>query len=124
MTVYSPVLDNGLNLLHNTATSIYLCISEPPTYNDAVNTLALGNRNFGAGATCSAPDDALPNGRVVTSPQISDGQIINTGNATGWAIVDNVNQVLLASGVLSSSMSLHTGNTFSLSPFSITFPSY
>ena len=124
MTLQSIVLDNGLIHLHNHATSIYLCISEPTDYNSAVNTLALGNWNFGAGNTFSAPNDALPNGRVVVTPAILAGQIITTGLATAWAAVDNINQVLLASGVLSSSMSLTVGNTFYLSPLSITFPAY
>ena len=124
MTLYAPVLDNGLNLLWQTATSIYLCTSEPPDYNSAVNTLALGNWNFGAGQTCSKPNDALPNVRVTTTQAVLNGQIITTGLATAWAIVDNINQVLLASGVLSSGMSLTVGNTFYLSPFSITLPAY
>jgi len=124
MTLYAPALDGGLNALHNNVTSIYLCNAEPSNYNDAVNTLALGNANPGAGGTVSPPNDALPNGRIVRTIEITNGQSIISGVAIAWALVDNVNQKLYASGLLSSSMSITVGNPFSLSSFSIALPAY
>ena len=124
MTLYAPVLDNGLNALYQEATSIYLCTTEPFNYNDAVNTLMLGNYNFGAGGVTTKPNDALPNGRIVRTTAITNGQVINAGVATAWAIVDTVNELLMASGVLSSSMALTAGVPFSLSSFSIQLLAY
>jgi len=124
MTLYAPALDGGLNALHNNVNSIYLCNAEPNNYNDAVNTLALGNANPGAGGTVLAPNDALPNGRIVRTIEITNGQSIVTGIAVAWALVDTVNKVLYASGLLSSSLAITVGNPFSLSAFSITFPAY
>jgi len=121
MPICPIVADNGLNELYNNATAIYLCSATPGSYNDAVSVYALGYQNYGAQATVGAPND-VPNGRMVVTAQIVTGIVIVTGLATAWAIVDTVNQNLLAFGAMSSPLSLQVGNSFALNPFSITLP--
>lgn len=116
------VFDLGLNVLDTEATHIYVCSAEPATYTAATSTNALGNKNFGAGAAFGAPADGVTNGRRVSSVAITDGTITATGTATHWAVTDNTNSRLLATGALSASASLTSGGTFTLGSFDVTIP--
>jgi Methyltransferase domain len=54
------VLDNGLEVLDDEATHIYVCNGEPTDFADATTNVgsggkALGNKNFGAGAVFNSP---------------------------------------------------------------------
>jgi len=116
------VLDNGLTSLKNLADKLYICISDPSSFSDATTTLALGNKNFGAGNVFTAVAAGAPNGRQVSSVAISDGSITTTGTAAKWAIVDSVNSRLLVNGSLAASQAVTSGNTFTLASFSIRLP--
>ena len=119
----SRVLDLGLNVLDTEATHIYLCSGDPADFTNASSTLALGNKNFGAGAAFGSPAAGTPNGRKVASTAITDGSITGTGTATKWAVTDNTNSRLLAVGSLAASQAVTSGNTFSLPTFDIRIPS-
>jgi hypothetical protein len=118
----SYVLDNGLVALKGIATHIYICSSEPADYAEATTTKALGNKNFGAGATFTGPTDRAPNGRKLTTVAVTDGSVTGTGNAVRWAIVDSVNSRLLVDNDLASSQAVTAGNVFSLPAFDFGIP--
>lgn len=122
-TVGDRVLDLGLNVLDTEATHIYICgTSEPSTFTAASSTNALGNKNFGAGAAVGSPAAGSPNGRKVTTTAITDGTVTATGTAAYWAITDNTNSRLLATGTLSASQAVTSGNSFTLPAFDIRLP--
>lgn len=123
MTAYvgSYVLDNGLAVFNSTATHVYLTSQDPVNY-AGVATYALGNKNPGVGNVATTPGAGSPNGEQVTVNAISGGSVTATGTATNWAITDNTNSRLLAVGTLSASQAVTSGNTFSLTSFTIRLP--
>lgn len=113
------VMDLGLNVLDTEANRLDICSSEPTTYTQATSTNTLGNKtSFAIGA----PADRTPTGRKVTTPAISDGTVTGTGTATHWAITDTGNSRLLATGALSASQAVTSGNVFTLAAFDIGIP--
>lgn len=121
-TVGDRVLDLGLNVLDVEATHLYITSAEATTFTQASSTNALGNKNFGVGAVTGSPAAGSPNGRKVTTAAITDGTVTATGTATTWAITDNTNSRLLATGTLSASQGVTSGNTFTLGAFDIRLP--
>ena len=112
----SDVLDAALVELDD-ATTIHICSAEPTTF----GTLnSLGNKSFGAGGVFGSPGARAPNGRKVSTTAVTDGSVTGTGTATHWAIVDGTR--LLATGALSSSQAVTSGNTFTLGSFDIGIP--
>ena len=103
------VYDNGLTVLDTEVSHLYICSQEPTTYAQASSTYALGVK---ATPTVSAPGARTPNGRKVTVTAITDGTVSATGTATHYAMVDSTNSRLLATGALSSSQAVTSGNTF------------
>lgn len=121
-TVGDRVLDLGLNVLDTEATHLYITSAEATTFTQASSTNALGNKNFGAGAVTGSPAAGSPNGRKVTTAAITDGSVTATGTASHWAITDNANSRLLATGTLSATQAVTSGNTFTLGAFDIRLP--
>jgi hypothetical protein len=118
-TLNDRVLDLGLNVLDQEANRVDICSAEPTTYAAATSTLTLGNENS---ISISAPADASPNGRKVTLSAISAASVTATGTATHFAISDTSNTRLLATGSLSASQAVISGNTFSLTATDIRIP--
>ena len=69
-----------------------------------------------------APQDRNAGGREVVVAAISDGTVTATGTATHYAILDTVNSRLLATGSLSASQAVTSGNTFTLSSTTVGIP--
>src|SRR5262252_8557968 len=113
-SVQSWVLDNGLSSFKSNADKIYINSQEPTDFTGATSTYALGNKNFGAGAALTGPANGSPNGRKVTTVAVTDGAVSGSGTAANWSIVDSVNSRLLASGNLSASQVVTSGNIFTL----------
>lgn len=113
------VFDNGLTVLDTEANRLDICSQEPTTYTEATSTYTLGNKTS---LSVGAPADRSPSGRKVTVAAITDGTVSGTGTASHWAIVDTSNSRLLATGSLSSSQSVTSGNTFTLGAFDIGIP--
>lgn len=113
------VLDGGLSYLQTNGTRLDICSAEPTTYTQATSTLTLGNKTA-LGIT--GPAAGTPNGRAVTVPAISGASVTATGTATHWAISFPGSSILLATGALSSSQAVTSGNTFSLASFTVRFP--
>ena len=116
--INDEVFDQGLDYADTNGTRIDICSQEPSSYGEATTagTYSLGNKTgLNTGATQAGATD----GRRVIVPAITDGSVTNTGTATHWALTDG-SAVLLATGALSSSQAVTSGNTFTLDAISIT----
>jgi hypothetical protein len=113
------VFDNGLTVLDTEANKILITSAEATTYTQANSTYALGNSTS---LSIGAPAARSGGGREVTIAAITDGSVTATGTATHYAIVDTVNSRLLATGSLSASQAVTSGNTFTLSTAKIGIP--
>jgi len=118
-TLNDRVLDNGLTVLDTEATRVDITSQEATSYAEATSTYTLGNETS---ISISAPADASPNGRKVTLSAISGASVTGTGTATHFAISDTSNTRLLATGSLSASQAVTSGNTFSLTATDIRIP--
>ena len=118
-TLNDRVLDNGLTVLDTEASRVDICSQEPTSYAEATSTYTLGNETS---ISISATADASPNGRKVTLAAVSGASVTGTGTATHYAISDTSNSRLLATGSLSASQVVTSGNTFSLAASDIRIP--
>lgn len=110
------VYDLALAYLDSSANRLDICSQEPATYTAATTTYTLGNKT---GISVGAPTDRSPTGRKVVVAQITDGTVTGTDTATHWAISDTGNSRLVATGALSASQAVTSGNTFTLAAFDI-----
>jgi len=113
------VMDAGLSTLDTEANKITVTSQEATTYTEGNSTYALGSSTS---LSIGAPADRSGGGREVTVAAISDGSISGTGTATHYAILDTTNSRLLATGTLSASQSVTSGNSFTLASFKIGIP--
>jgi hypothetical protein len=113
------VFDNGLTVLDTEANAIHITSQEAVDYAGATSTHTLGNSTS---LSVGAPADRSGGGREVTVAAITDGSVTGTGTATHYAIVDTVNSRLLATGALTASQGVSSGNTFTLGSFTIGIP--
>ena len=118
-TLGDRVYDAGLSSLDTEANAIHVTSQEATSYTEATSTYTLGNSTS---LSIGAPQDRSGGGREVVVAAISDGSVTGTGTATHYAIVDTVNSRLLATGSLTASQSVTSGNTFTLSSVSIGIP--
>lgn len=121
-TLNDRVFDNGLTVLDTEANRIDICSTEPTTYTAATSTNSLGNAAGGSFPGISAPADRTGGGRKVTVSAVTAGTVTATGTAAFYAITDTVNSRLLATGTISNSQTVTSGNTFTLSSFDIGIP--
>jgi hypothetical protein len=117
-TLDNRVFDNGLSVLDLEANVIHVTSAEATSFAN-VSSVTLGNSTS---LSIGAPQDRSGGGREVVVAAITDGSVTGTGTATHYAIVDTVNSRLLATGSLTASQSVTTGNTFTLSSVSIGIP--
>jgi hypothetical protein len=110
-------LDAALAISPGAATRLDICSQEPTTRTEAITTYTLGNKTS---PTIGAAGDGSPDGRKRTVAAITDGSVTATGTATHWALTDGSR--LLASGALSASQALTSGNTFTLAAFDVRIP--
>lgn len=113
------VYDNGLTVLDTEANKILITSAEATTYTQANSTYALGSSTS---LSIGAPAARAGGGRQVTVAAITDGSVTATGTATHYAIVDTVNSRLLATGALTASQAVTSGNTFTLTSTTIGIP--
>ena len=118
-TLNDRVFDNGLTVLDTEANRIDVTSQEATTYTEATSTYTLGNSTS---LSVGAPADRSGGGRKVAVAAITDGSITGTGTATHYAVVDTSNSRLLATGSLTASQSVTSGNTFTLATFDIGIP--
>lgn len=118
-TLNDRVFDNGLTVLDTEANAIHVTSQEATSYAEATSTYTLGNSTS---LSIGAPQDRTGGGREVVVAAITDGSVTATGTVTHYAIVDTVNSRLLATGSLSASQAVTSGNTFTLSSVTIGIP--
>ena len=118
-TLDNRVFDNGLTVLDTEANKLLITSQEASTFAEANSTYALGNTTT---LSIAAPSNRAGGGREVVAAAISDGSVTGNGTATHYAIVDTVNSRLLATGSLTASQVVSSGNTFSLGSFTIGIP--
>lgn len=117
-TLDNRVFDNGLTVLDTEANAIHITSAEATSFAN-VSSVTLGNS---ASLSIGAPQDRPGGGRQVVVAAITDGSVTGTGTATHYAIVDSGNSRLLATGSLTASQAVTSGNTFTLSSVSIGIP--
>lgn len=110
---------DGLLAKVSEATRLDICSQEPTTYTEATTTYTLGNKTS---ISIGSAGDRSPDGRKVTVGAITGGSVTGTDDATHWAISDVSGTRLLATGALSSSQAVYSGNTFTLAAFDIGVP--
>ena len=118
-TLDNRVFDNGLTVLDTEANKLLITSQEAASFTEANVTYALGNTTS---LSVAAPSDRAGGGREVVAAAISDGSVTGNGTATHYAVVDTVNTRLLATGSLTTSQVVSSGNTFSLGSFTIGIP--
>lgn len=118
-TLNNRVFDNGLTVLDTEANRVDVTSQEASTYAEATSTYTLGNSTS---LSIGAPADRSGGGRKVAVAAITDGSITGTGTATHYALVDTNNSRLLATGSLTASQAVTSGNTFTLATFDIGIP--
>jgi hypothetical protein len=118
-TISDYVLDAALDKLDTEADRIDITSQEATTYAEATSTYTLGNSTSLA---FGAPQDGDTSGRKVTAAAITDGSVTGSGTATHYSIVDVSESRLLATGSLTTSQSVVSGNTFTVAAFDIEIP--
>ena len=118
-TLNNRVFDNGLTVLDTEANRVDVTSQEASTYAEATSTYTLGNSTS---LSIGAPADRSGGGRKVAVASITDGSVTGTGTATHYALVDTNNSRLLATGSLTASQAVTSGNTFTLATFDIGIP--
>lgn len=109
------IFDLALAELDGATSTLYICSSEPTNYTQASSTFALGNK---ASISIGAPADRSPTGRKVTVAAVTDGTVTATGTATHWALTKS-GTTLMATGALSASQAVTSGNTWTSPAFDI-----
>lgn len=118
-TLNDRVFDNGLTVLDTEANKITITSAEATTYTEGNATFALGNTTS---ISIAAPSDRTGGGRKVTVSAVTNGSVTGNGTATHYAILDTANSRLLATGSLTATQVVTSGNTFTLSAFDIGIP--
>lgn len=118
-TISDYVLDAALSKLDTEADRIDITSQEATTYTEATSTYTLGNSTS---LSFGAPEDGDTSGRKTTAAAIADGSVTASGTATHYAIVDVSATRLLATGSLTASQAVTSGNTFALAAFDVEIP--
>lgn len=113
--INDEVFDQGLDYLTANATRIYVTSQAATTFAEASSTYNLGVK---ATVTVGATENGATDGRAVTVSGINGGAINTSGTATHWALCDT-SSILFATGPLSASVVVTSGDSFSLSDFQI-----
>ena len=113
--IANSIFDNGLSYAETNGTRVDITSQEATTYTEATSTYTLANSTV----TTSEPEDGETDGRRVRTSEITDGDVTEDGTATHWALTDGTGE-LLATGSLSNSQSVTSGNTFTLDRISVT----
>ena len=113
--INDAVFDQGLDYADTNGTRIDICSVDPNLTYANVTGNTLGNDTVNTSAT----ENGAIDGRRVRVPAITAGSVTATGTASHWALTNGVDTVI-ASGALSASQAVTSGNTFTLDEISIT----
>jgi hypothetical protein len=109
------VFDTGLAYATTNGTQINITNAEATTITEAITTFTLGNDTITTGAATDGDID----GRKVVVPAITAGSVTGTDTATHWAL-SNGSTILVATGPLTASQAVTSGNTFTLDAIDVT----
>lgn len=110
------IFDQGLDWAQANGTTLHIHkTAEPGSYAAAVGANELGSDSVSVGATASGATD----GRRVIIPAITAGSVTATGTAGFWALTDG-SSILVATGTLSATQVVTSGNDFTLDAISLT----
>lgn len=112
--IADSVLDLALQELASFGDTINICSAEPANF-AGITGVDLGN----ATVTTGSPQNGDTDGRKVVVGAISNGSVTGTGTATHWALSDGT-ATLYATGSLTASQTVTSGNTFTLDAINIT----
>ena len=109
--------DQGLNWANSTTQVLHITSVQASSYVQ-VSSITVGNNSpvstsVGAGS---------PDGRALTVFSTSAGNVTSTATASSWALVNSSGSLLVAAGDLSAAQSVTSGNTFTLTSFTIRIP--
>lgn len=114
--INDEIFDGGLDYADANGTRIDITSQVATTYTEATSTYTLGNKT---GLNTGAPTNATAGtGRQAQVPAITDGSVTGTATATHWALTDGTS-ILLATGPLTASQAVTSGNTFTLDAINI-----
>jgi hypothetical protein len=115
--INDSVLDAAVAKIVSDCDRLDICSAEPVSWAN-IGTMTLGNK---ASPTLSAAQDGVTNGRRTVVSAITDGTVTATGTAGFWSLTDSGTAVMAAYS-LSATQAVTSGNTFTLTSFSVTFP--
>ena len=117
--IHDDVLDNLSSIASAAARRIDICdIAEPTTYTEATSTNTAGNKT---GLALTAITNGAIDGRRVSTPAITDGNVTKTSTTVGWWGLTDAAAVLHAAGALTAGpYSVTNLNTFTLDAIDIT----
>jgi len=113
------VFDSGLTIIDSETTALHILSADPGLTYANIATYTLGNK---ASPAIAAPSDRSGGGREVVVSAITDGSVTGTGTASHFALIDSANSRILASGALSATQAVTSGNTFTLTQFAVGIP--
>lgn len=114
--INDSILDNLSSIASATSRRVDINFTqEPTTYTEATSTYTCGNKT---GLTMTALANGPVDGRMVSTPAITDGSVTATQTAGWWSLTDAAT-VLHAAGALSASQGVTSGNTFTLDAINI-----
>lgn len=113
--IHDNVLGN-LSAGKVSGTDMHICSTDPGVTYATVTANTLGTATDTM--TGPAASTQAASGVEILFPQISAGTVTNDGDATHWAITNGSSQII-ASGALSASQTVTSGNTFSLDQVSV-----
>jgi len=119
--IIDTAFDSGLSYLDTNGTRLDITTQEATNYTEATGTYN-GTTQFSCGndtVNTGAPEAGAVDGRRVIVPAITAGTVSATQTASHWALTDGAS-ILLATGSLSSTQAVTSGNTFTLDAISIT----
>ncbi len=115
--INDAVLDDLSSLAGATTRRVDICeTAEPTTYTEATSTNTVGNKT---GLTMTALANAPVDGRMTSTPAITDGTVTATSAVCDWWGLTDASSVLHAAGDLSAPQAVTSGNTFTLDAINI-----
>ena len=110
--------DKGLAWVQNSTQTLYITSQLVSTY------AMVTSYNVGIATMTSvgAPGAGSPDGRQVSVPSTGAGSVTSTATASSWALTNSTAAVLVAASDLSAAQSVTSGNTFTLTSFTIRIP--
>ena len=107
------ILDRGLFSVAKRATRLLISEAEHAAY---------GEPAIGWGLPIVIGPENAPDGRQIRVQLAAPGDVLASGTASFYALVDDPGQQLLAANALANPLEVEVGNSFTLQSFTIVMP--